>query len=86
MGFGGFSKVDGWQRRAGKSTKDRWQARGQHTSVKSIRIGEKKNLEKDICSLVRVTADIQKVVGEHMYRVLDELPILCGTPLESHVY
>ena len=42
-GVRGFSKVDGWQRRAGKSTKDRWQARGQHTSVKSIRIGKKKN-------------------------------------------
>ena len=32
----GGSKVDGWQRRAGKGTKGRWQGRGQHTSVKSI--------------------------------------------------
>ena len=35
-GEGGHRKVDGWQRRPGKGTKGRWQARGQHTSVKSI--------------------------------------------------
>ena len=45
-GEGGHRKVDGWQRRPGKGTKGRWQARGQHTSVKSIaaRIGKKRFL------------------------------------------